>query len=121
MHNELERHLSNLAVRVSETELFRLRDGLHLLAVLSILDAPMPHIVVLEQYLASGRNSATSRTKVRTAYSGLVSIDTEGYISLATDEITSFLMPDMKASQASQAIASQTQTVNIKQAFYAIP
>ncbi|RFN52963.1 neutral amino acid permease [Fusarium flagelliforme] len=112
----IERHLSNLAVRVSETELFRLRDGLHLLAVLNILEAPMPHIVVLGQYLASGRDSATSRTKVRTAYSGLVSIDTEGYLSLATDEMTSFLMPDMKASQA---IASQTQTVNIKQAFYA--
>ncbi|KAF0639958.1 hypothetical protein FPSE5266_11080 [Fusarium pseudograminearum] len=115
----IERHLSNLAVRVSEKELFRLKDGLHLLAVLNILDAPMPHIVVLAQYLASGRDSATSRTKVRTAYSGLVSIDTEGYLSLATDEITSFLMPDMKSSQGSQAIASQTQTVNIKQAFYA--
>ncbi|CAG7565366.1 unnamed protein product [Fusarium equiseti] len=112
----IERHLSNLAVRVSETELFKLRDGLHLLAVSNILDAPTPHIVVLEQYLASGRDSATSRIKVRTAYSGLVSIDTEGHLSLATDEMTSFLMPDMKASQA---IASQTQTVNIKQAFYA--
>jgi hypothetical protein len=112
----VERQLSNFAVRVSGKELFKLRDGLHLLAVLDILDAPMPHVFVLEQYLASGGDSATNRTKIRTAYSGLVSIDAEGYLSLATDEMTSFLMPDMKASQAN---ASHTQTVNLKQALHA--
>lgn len=44
----IERHLSNLAVRVSKIELFKLRDRLHLLTILNILDASMPHIIILK-------------------------------------------------------------------------
>ncbi|KAJ9634907.1 hypothetical protein H2199_008771 [Coniosporium tulheliwenetii] len=108
----IKRHLSNLVIRVSDTELLKLRNALHLLAVLDILGAPMPHIAVLEQYLASGRASAATRTKILSAYSGLISTDAQGRLSLATDEITTFLLPILDTSQT---IVSPTQKFRDKQ------
>ncbi|KAI9758938.1 MAG: hypothetical protein M1840_003621 [Geoglossum simile] len=108
----IKRHLSNLAIRVSKVELEKLRTMLHLLAVLEILGAPMPHTSVLDQYLSKGQASVLTGTKVQSAYSGLVSADAQGCISLATGEMITYLLGDLSASRE---VVNAAQTPQDKQ------
>ncbi|CAN9169492.1 unnamed protein product [Alternaria alternata] len=103
----IKRHLSNLAVRLSKAELKELRIILHFLAVLDRFDAPMPHASALDQYLSKGKGSVLSGTKVQSAYSGLLSADNQGCISLATEEMKAYLLRDVTTSQKG-SYASET-------------
>ncbi|CAN9168897.1 unnamed protein product [Alternaria alternata] len=95
----IKRHLSNLAVKLSKEELKELRIILHFLAVLNKYDAPMLHASVLDRYHSKGKGSVLSGTKVQPAYSGLLSADTQGCVSLATDEMIEYLLRDVTTSQ----------------------
>ncbi|TLD07789.1 hypothetical protein PgNI_10312 [Pyricularia grisea] len=90
----IQHHLSDLAVRLSGNELLRLKDTLHLLAILEILGAPPASADVLGQYLGRGQFLTVSRrSSSQAAYAGLISVDPHGMLSLATGEIAGYLLP----------------------------
>ena len=114
----IKRHFVNLAVRVSPAELAKFRYALHFLAVMNILGVSMPHSIVLEQYCATEQDSAASVKRALSADPGLISIDANGRLSLATNEISTFLLPTAETNQTTIQIpqhAREKQLEAIKQ------
>jgi hypothetical protein len=94
----IKRNLADLAVRLSKEELDDLKDILHFLAVLGKLRVPMPHPSVLELYLVKAEVSSEQKSKLQPAYFELLSVEKHGQISLATDAIASYLLPDLSTN-----------------------
>ncbi len=106
----VEHQLSNLALRLSKQELLQLKDILHLLAILQTIGEPMPHISAIEQYLIKGDGSpALLKANILFAYSSLLIIDDQGYLSLTTSEITTYLTKVSKKSDVANALPSSGQ------------